>query len=378
MGCANSKAPTIRKPKDMDVALWLQQTCDIPRADASKYARALALEGFEMVSSLQDVTSWPPCIKPGHLTRIARHAHNREGAGKAETPGTPMGLPVSASPGHPPVSLDQVPVAVSVGVVGVAVGQPTYPTTSSTPPSAMPSAMPLANESTTSSDWSARRAALRGKVPSDALNMIDIAFLMDCTGSMGKYMTEAKTKCEEIVAEVETRIAQGKHLRLAFVGYRDFGDVGHIVREDFTRDARTIRDFIGKQEPSGGGDAPEDCLGGLKACTDLSWGGGTNLVVWLADAPNHGARFHEPSMHDDHMDAPDTSEEVLRTLADKKVDLHFVSLNNSTDLMCDELMAQYDRMRRMRFWKHSMHGKVSDFLPTVLKSLKQSISVRTI
>ena len=115
-------------------------------------------------------------------------------------------------------------------------------------------------------------------------------------------MAEAKAKVEEVMVEVETRIAQGKKLRIAFVGYRDFGDAGHIVSKDFSADAREIRDFIGTQRPTGGGDAPEDCLGGLRAASKLSWGDGTNLMVWLGDAPNHLLRFHDKGMADNHLE----------------------------------------------------------------------------
>ena len=71
--------------------------------------------------------------------------------------------------------------------------------------------------------------------------------------------------------------------------------------------------------------------------------------------------------------AEDTSEATLRTLASQRVDIHFVALNASTDKMYDALCAQYGGMRQNRMWKHDMRSKVSDFLPTVLQSLRQSL-----
>jgi Ca2+-binding EF-hand superfamily protein len=85
------------------VAGWLEAICEIPAADATGYSQTLAQNGFDVLSSLQDVTEWPSTIKPGHLARIRRnisreYAQRREDRQEsAPAPGSPLLL---ASPGR--------------------------------------------------------------------------------------------------------------------------------------------------------------------------------------------------------------------------------------------------------------------------------------
>ena len=50
--------------------------------------------------------------------------------------------------------------------------------------------------------------------------------------------------------------------------------------------------------PDGGGDVPEDCLGGLNAAANLSWQAPTRFLVLIADAPAHGRDCSKPAMED--------------------------------------------------------------------------------
>ena len=65
------------------VAAFLVSFCEIPPADASAYASALASGGFDVVSSLADVEEWPAAIKPGHLSRIKRQVAQQQEAATA-------------------------------------------------------------------------------------------------------------------------------------------------------------------------------------------------------------------------------------------------------------------------------------------------------
>ena len=51
---------------------------------------------------------------------------------------------------------------------------------------------------------------------------LDIAFLVDCTGSMGSYIAETKKDIEQIVSSIKETFEN--KVQVAFVGYRDHND----------------------------------------------------------------------------------------------------------------------------------------------------------
>ncbi len=50
--------------------------------------------------------------------------------------------------------------------------------------------------------------------------------------------------------------------------------------------------------PLGGGDIPEDVLGGLNAAANLSWQAPTRFLVLIGDAPAHGRDCTQPGTVD--------------------------------------------------------------------------------
>ena len=50
--------------------------------------------------------------------------------------------------------------------------------------------------------------------------------------------------------------------------------------------------------PHGGGDIPEDVLGGLNAAANLSWQAPTRFLVLIGDAPAHGQDCTKPNTVD--------------------------------------------------------------------------------
>ncbi|MES1914141.1 MAG: hypothetical protein MHM6MM_006261 [Cercozoa sp. M6MM] len=67
--------------------------------------------------------------------------------------------------------------------------------------------------------------ALRGTTSSfesTGATKVDLAFLVDCTGSMGPYIDGVKNKVQQAVREVQRACQKKIELRVAFVGYRDY------------------------------------------------------------------------------------------------------------------------------------------------------------
>lgn len=120
---------------------------------------------------------------------------------------------------------------------------------------------------------------------------VDLAFLLDCTSSMGSHIEAAKASMKDIVRRVK-RTNQGLQFRAAVVGYRDIGDSPRFEVLDFTTSVEEFETFVSALRPIGGADAPEDMAGAVqKACT-LSWKQASRITFVIADAPCHGKQYH--------------------------------------------------------------------------------------
>ena len=121
-----------------------------------------------------------------------------------------------------------------------------------------------------------------GRVP------VDIAFVMDATGSMGDEIQQLK----DVLFSIHTRLMTASDradLRFGLVAYRDRRDRTPLEVVPFTGDIDSFQVAIAGLIASGGGDYPEDLQNGLQvALDDLAWReGGIRAVFVVADAPPH-------------------------------------------------------------------------------------------
>lgn len=117
---------------------------------------------------------------------------------------------------------------------------------------------------------------------------LDLALVVDTTGSMGDELEYLKSELRSIVRTVHDRFPQ-VDLRIGLVFYRDTGDE-YVTRPfDFTADIAAVRKNLRDQSAAGGGDIPEAMERGLEEADRLSWrDGNTARVMFLiADAPPH-------------------------------------------------------------------------------------------
>ncbi|GIQ79439.1 hypothetical protein KIPB_000084 [Kipferlia bialata] len=113
--------------------------------------------------------------------------------------------------------------------------------------------------------------------------LIDLVFLVDCTGSMQPWIEGVKQSIRAIIKSLHDDNNQ-LLFRLAFVRYTDF-DVGSNRTSvlPFTEDVAVFERFVGAIHASGGGDGPEDVMGGLRAVCDLDFRhGSTRVLVHIA------------------------------------------------------------------------------------------------
>lgn len=131
---------------------------------------------------------------------------------------------------------------------------------------------------------------------------IDVAFVVDTTGSMKDDIRAVKDSLFDIVDKIVAK-TEGLAIRFGIVSYRDHPpqDRTYVTRVfDFSARVRDVHDEISRLRPSEGGDTPEAVADGLfDARTKLSWDRDAYKVLLLVgDAPPHGRLYN--SLSDDY------------------------------------------------------------------------------
>jgi hypothetical protein len=129
---------------------------------------------------------------------------------------------------------------------------------------------------------------------------LDLAFVVDATGSMGDEMSYLTKEIQGISSEIANRFPQ-LDTRYSLVVYRDQGDA-YVSRTFDFRDLTTFRDALSIQSADGGGDTPEAMEVGLAEMNKLAWRPGhvARVSFLIADAPPHDADLQKAigSSHD--------------------------------------------------------------------------------
>lgn len=125
----------------------------------------------------------------------------------------------------------------------------------------------------------------------DEINALDLAFVVDTTGSMSSLIHSAQQQMIGMVDELLR--AAPVSLRLGVVQYRDHPpqDNTLVYRvHAFTSDLEEARATISGLFATGGGDGPEAVLDGVwAACYELAWRPhARRIAVLVGDAPPHG------------------------------------------------------------------------------------------
>lgn len=128
-------------------------------------------------------------------------------------------------------------------------------------------------------------------VPCTVSDQLDIAFVVDATGSMGDEINYLKLDLDKVISMIS---AENKHInvRMGSVFYRDHGD-DYVTKEaPFSNNTDLVKSFINANEANGGGDFPEAADEALLAAIDkLNWSttARARIIFWLLDAPPHRA-----------------------------------------------------------------------------------------
>jgi hypothetical protein len=124
----------------------------------------------------------------------------------------------------------------------------------------------------------------------DAKSTVEVAFVLDTTGSMGGLIEGAKRKIWSIATAIVDSNPDAD-IRMGLVAYRDIGDDYVTKTFDLTADIQDLYAKLLELKARGGGDWPESVNEALDvAVNKLRWteGGDTRRIVFLVgDAPPH-------------------------------------------------------------------------------------------
>jgi hypothetical protein len=117
---------------------------------------------------------------------------------------------------------------------------------------------------------------------------LDLAFILDTTGSMSDQIEQLKNTITDITKKIRS-IDKVSNIRYGLVVYRDKRDEYVTRIYDFTESLETFQKTLNTIQANGGGDYPEDVNSALEdAMERLSWlDESIKLSFLVADAPPH-------------------------------------------------------------------------------------------
>lgn len=116
---------------------------------------------------------------------------------------------------------------------------------------------------------------------------MDLALVIDTTGSMGDEMAYLSAELQEIVERIQRNAGQ-LDLRIGVILYRDDGDTYVVRSVPLTSDLKSIQVLLAQQKAEGGGDMPEAMDQAMAAATRLQWRPeAAKALVLVTDAPPH-------------------------------------------------------------------------------------------
>jgi hypothetical protein len=136
-------------------------------------------------------------------------------------------------------------------------------------------------------DWTVTLSFVEPALP----RQLDLALVIDATGSMSDELEYLKAEIASIAAAVKEKFPNVDQ-RFALIVYRDEGD-DYVTRKfDFTASLERFQQDLSAQRANGGGDYPEAMHLALEQAGEFSWRPrDTARVLFLVgDAPPH-ARF---------------------------------------------------------------------------------------
>jgi hypothetical protein len=161
---------------------------------------------------------------------------------------------------------------------------------------------------------------------------IDLAFVLDTTGSMSEEIAAVKATIQKVAATLADKETL---VRVGLVEYKDRGDTPRTRTMPMTTDLQGFAGQVGHLVASGGGDYPEDMNAGLHAALgELAWSDDAiaRMAFVIGDAPPHL----------DYQDGPDYARD-MKTASHRGIQLFTIAASGMDPLgqVVFRQMAQY-------------------------------------
>ena len=180
----------------------------------------------------------------------------------------------------------------------------------------------------------------------DSVVTLDLAFIMDITGSMSSYLEFAKKQILSIINKIMSD--SNVNVKLGFIGYRDFNDnnVEYVIYPELTKEVELVKNFISSARTGGGGDC-EDMAGGLYTALNYKWESKSRFAMLIADVPCHGIQYHEVPNFDTHPEGdPDPYKKIdnlIMGFAKKNINLMCLNLTELTIKLYNNFIDYYKK-----------------------------------
>jgi len=174
----------------------------------------------------------------------------------------------------------------------------------------------------------------------EELNQVDLAFVVDTTGSMGSLIAAARSQMVDMLRQLAA--SADIELQLGIVEYRDHPPQAKTVYRvyPFTADLKKAQKTIESLTVDEGGDLPEAVLDGIvAACHELSWRPhALRLLILVGDAPPHGVGTAGDSFARG-CPCGETIASVTRQAEEKRVTIHALGLTAHVTASFQEISA---------------------------------------
>ncbi|CAG8593995.1 2630_t:CDS:2, partial [Dentiscutata heterogama] len=206
---------------------------------------------------------------------------------------------------------------------------------------------------------------------------VDLCYVLDCTGSMAGHIAAAKD-CILQVTEYIKNTNPCIKIKVGFCGYRDHCDgPSRLQIFDFTNFYEEFRTNLSSVPANGGGDDPEDVLGGLDAAINqMSWNNGTRVLFHIGDYPPHGERF--TTMQDEYPGGDPnglTAETVLQRMQSENIFYFFGKITNYTDTMVEVFRSIIGEFSIFELVGGDQIELINKFVAATTSSITMSVSL---
>ncbi|CAM9127088.1 unnamed protein product [Scytosiphon promiscuus] len=222
---------------------------------------------------------------------------------------------------------------------------------------------------------------------------VDLCFVMDCTGSMSRWIDQAKKKLFAIIEQTKKDI-ENLELRVAYIGYRDFRDNKRHFEGPYDfhseEELPQLEAKLSGIRAGGGPGFVADVAGGIKHATQLSWCSPVRLCILFADAPCHGTKYHnQPDPNPQGCPrGVDPAKMIYKLQYELNVDFYFIRIASVTDKMVSifqntvRLMASNNEKKLSKredsapkFVVHNLGSDDNSFVDTVVGSVIVSAGI---